>query len=96
MHPIAPHDRWDGNNQWFTGTIMTVRPRDLQVRINYDDGDRKWHSMWLETYEFIFDEASCARATQRADSVLTRPFPVSLMTGKAQCWHTAYYHEQCG
>ena len=55
---------WDGDEQWFKGTIKQVSARDHSVMVRYDDGQGKWHSMWQEEYEFLSvgDRSESARS----------------------------------
>eukprot|EP00316_Scyphosphaera_apsteinii_P022893 CAMPEP_0119301236 /NCGR_PEP_ID=MMETSP1333-20130426/3044_1 /TAXON_ID=418940 /ORGANISM="Scyphosphaera apsteinii, Strain RCC1455" /LENGTH=1118 /DNA_ID=CAMNT_0007303257 /DNA_START=158 /DNA_END=3514 /DNA_ORIENTATION=+ len=63
---------WDGVDEWFAGVAKKARQgmRGAEVCICYDDGDRKWHELWLDSYELVIGSTLVRQdreALRRAD-----------------------------
>lgn len=43
---------------YYNGTVKSIRMKSFDIKeykINYDDGDKKWHNLKNEEWEFIKD-----------------------------------------
>ncbi|KAL3923149.1 MAG: hypothetical protein SGPRY_004313 [Prymnesium sp.] len=47
---------WGGNSEWYSGQVVQYEPHFFSWKINYDDGEVKWHELLDSDELWEFDE----------------------------------------
>ena len=72
---------WGGDWKWYKGKITKVDEASHWVHVRYTDGEKKWHKMWEEYFEWL--DAAPAKPAAPAPAPAPPPAPAYRSLGAA-------------